>query len=235
MTLLRRGLFCLVLLLPTPWCVLWADGYTPDIREFEAEQSLQFAGNPAFALQGAVEFWLATAWTDDPGYDPVVLFAGRQDQVVYALAVLADRSGLSLQSGSQIAEVAVDLADDQLHHVVLTRLDDGVALMVDGRIRGSFDLSLSDAEIQVLHIASGPAGDFSFPGALGGLRFWDVPIDAETVQAYVLEDVMHPEWPHPDLESLLAYSDFRNGAVELTQAPHAEDHEQVEYQEVGSE
>ena len=195
----------------------YAEPYAPDIREFSRTDVLDFAGHSAFNLgrQSTLELWVAAGWQQDPGYDPVVIYNEGDNQLLYALSVLGDRSGLALQSGEQVDELPFAFSDGQLHHVVLVSLADGVVLMVDGQVIGQFELKLPDQPSTALHLGSAANAQAAFTGALGGLRIWRIAVQRESLVAYALADAFDAIHPHPDLEDLAAYSDLHNDTLEL--------------------
>ena len=201
-----------------------AQTYQPDIREFTVGDDLAFEGHSSFSLhgQGTVEFWVAAGWHNDPGYDPVLIYHADSQGVLFALSMLGDRSGLSLQTDNQIDELSVSFADDQLHHVALVNLGDSVGLMVDGRVVGAFQVSLNKGDSREFRLGSAPGPSTEFVGALGGLRIWDITLDQEVLIVYALDDPLNNTQPHPDLESMKAYSNLTMDTIEFTDAPDSE-------------
>jgi concanavalin A-like lectin/glucanase superfamily protein len=204
--------------------VVNAQTYHPDIREFNFGDDLVFAGHSSFDLyeQGTVEFWVAAGWENDPGYDPVLIYHAGSTRLLFALSMLGDRGGLSLQTDSQIDELFVSFADDQLHHIALVNLGDSVGLMVDGQVIGAFQVSLVKGDSTEFRFGSAPGPSAEFVGALGGFRIWDITVDQESLIVYALDDPLNSVQPHPDLESLKAYSNLTVDTIEFTEAADSE-------------
>ncbi len=201
-----------------------AQTYQPDIREFTEGDDLAFEGHSSFSLheQGTVEFWVASGWRNDPGYDPVLIYHAGSQGLLFVLSMLGDRSGLSLQTDKQIDELSVSFADDQLHHVALVNLGDSVGLMVDGRAIGAFQESLDNGESSEFRLGSAPGPSAEFVGALGGLRIWDITLDQEVLIAYALDDPLNNTQPHPDLESMKVHSNLTLDTIEFTETLDSE-------------
>ncbi len=212
---MRALVFVSICLFFSGWAL--ANPYAPDIREFSENSTLEFAGHPAFSLgnQSTLELWVAADWTQDPGYDPVVVLHAHGEQLLYALSVLGDRSGLSLQSGEQVDELPVSLTDGRLHHVALVSLANGVVLMVDGSVIGQFNVQLPGTTGTTLRLGGASDSEAPFSGALGGLRVWRIAVQRESLVLYALAHVFDDDQPHPDLEELAAYSDLHNTTIEL--------------------
>ncbi len=195
-----------------------ADSYRPDILEFEVGSALSFPGDEAFTLaeQGTLEFWLATGWDQDPGYDPVVVANVGDSGYLYVVSVLGDRSGISLQSGDEIDELELPMTGDQLQHIALVNLGGSVVVMVNGRVVGEFALTLQEGTSQAFHLGSAPADTSPFTGALGGLRLWNVALARPSLVTFAMQNPLSEQEPHPDLESLTAYSRLHEDTIELT-------------------
>ncbi len=196
---------------------VYAASYEPDILEFTASSDLAFPSHTAFALteQATVEMWVASGWQDDPDYDPVLLYHASEDEHLYVLSMLGDQSGLSLQAGESVDELPFSFSDGRLHHVVLINLGDGVALMVDGQILGRFNINLPTGSGSTFRLGSAPGPGASFVGAIGGLRIWDIAVEQDVLITYALADIFSATNPHPDIDSLTAYSDLHNNTIEL--------------------
>ena len=194
-----------------------AASYEPDILEFTASSDLEFPSHAAFALaeQATVEMWVASGWQDDPDYDPVLLYHASDARHLYVLSMLGDRSGLSLQTGEVVDELPFSFSDGRLHHVALINLSSSVALMVDGQIVGRFNITFPTESGSTFRLGSAPGPSASFLGAIGGLRIWDIAVEQDVLITYALADIFSVTNPHPDIDSLTAYSDLHNNTIEL--------------------
>ena len=195
-----------------------AQGYAPDIQEFSATNDLDFPANSAFVLdeQTTLEMWVAAGWRDDPGFDPVLLYHADTEGLLYVLAMLGDQSGLTLQVGETVDELPFPFSDGRLHHVVLVNLTDNVVLMVDGQVVGRFDVQIPSRIGETFRLGSAPGPSAAFTGAIGGLRIWNVAVQRQSLITYALQDIFSEASPHPDLDSLAAYSDLHNNTINLT-------------------
>ena len=217
------GRLLAALLLP---CVAGAAAgdYTPDVAEFDGQETLEFDPSPAFWLGqgGTLEFWLAADWQDDPGYDPVVISNAGSQGASYLVSVLRDRDGIGILAGEQECYVAFDFTDGQLHHLALSYLDGALAVQIDGVVRGRFDIELPDLPMTALWIGTADGSTAPFAGAVAGLRFWRRPISREDLVAYATQDVTADEVEHPAFEYLAAFSDFRNDEIVIAAEADAE-------------
>ncbi len=192
-----------------------AADYEPDIREFGQADDLDFPTDPVFALgdPSTLEMWVAAGWQADPGYDPVLLYHADPEGLLYVLAMLGDRSGLTLQVGDTLDELPYDFADERLHHVVLVNLTDSVALMVDGQVVGAFDLQIPTRQGTTFRVGSAPGPASAFAGAIGGLRIWSIAVQRDTLIAFALRDVFKDD--HPDMDFLRAHSNLHSNTIDL--------------------
>ncbi len=198
-----------------------AENYAPDIREFSVADDLDFPGNPAFAFdtQSTLELWAAAGWMKDPGYDPVLVYHADSDGFIFVLAMLGDRSGLSLQTDQGSDELSFSFSDGKLHHIALISLEEITVLLIDGQVRGSFALKIPDRSGETIRIGSAPGPQASFIGAIGGIRLWEIAVQRETLINYALRDIFNGDDPHPDLDALKAHSDLHNAAINLASTP----------------
>lgn len=192
-----------------------AADYKPDIREFTAENSLSFSGHPAFDISdgATLEFWVAAGWTATLEYDPVVLMSVGENEFLYVVSILGDRSGISLQFGDEASTLDYDFTDDQLHHVALVNLGNRVVTMVDGRVIGQFNTKIGSFEASELWLGNSNIQAHPFIGALGGLRFWGTILEPESLVEFALIDVSDLEAPHPDLDFLKGQSELQNETI----------------------
>ena len=197
-----------------------AESYAPDIQEFSASNDLDFPAHSAFALneQATLEMWVAAGWQSDPGYDPVLLYHADAESLLYVLAMLGDQTGLTLQVGETVDELPFSFSDGRLHHVALINLTDHVVLMIDGQIVGRFNLQIPPKSGDTFRLGSAPGLNTAFTGAIGGLRIWNVAVQRQSLITYALQDIFRSAEPHPDLDSLAAYSDLHNNTINLMAA-----------------
>lgn len=187
--------------------------YTPDLAEFDGSNSIIVDPTPALALEGGstIEFWAAADWSQDPGYDPVVLSNASPEGVSYLVALLRDRQGLGIMSGNDEALVAFDFTDGALHYVAITDYGDTTLVFIDNQLMGRFDFTLATYPSSGLFIGSADGQIAAFTGALAGLRLWDVAVSQQNLAAYAMRPVYEDDQnAHPDLEYLLGFSDFKN-------------------------
>lgn len=192
--------------------------HVPDVIEFRGDDGLGFPPDESLALGdgGTIEFWVGADWEKDPGYDPVVLSNVGPRGALYTIAVLGDRLGLSLQSGTFLGDVPFDFRDGRMHHVALVDFSDAITVMIDGKVAGWFDAALPSLPSAGLWVGSADGVNAPFIGAVAGLRIWSVALERATLVEYATRDIDDPQQPHPDLEQLLAKSDFRNAVLALT-------------------
>ncbi|SIN68252.1 Concanavalin A-like lectin/glucanases superfamily protein [Parasphingorhabdus marina DSM 22363] len=199
-----------------------AQDYTPDV--IELTETGPFAFEPAAQLDlsggGAVEFWIATGWMQDPGYDPPVLINIGGEGISYLISVMRERDGLVFANADDEDVFLVDLSDGNLHHVAINVMDDGIEVYVDGVVIGTSDLrplSLPSSGLYVGGLGLEDAGKFT--GAIGQLRFWKEPLREQDIVAFRMRDVLDPDaGDHPDAEHLSAMSDFSTGQMMLVES-----------------
>lgn len=196
-----------------------ANGYTPDVAEFDGSNALTFA--PAEQLDladgGTLEFWVAPDWTDDPGYDPVIVCNAGPEGASYLIAMLRDRDGLAFASGADEDVVTFDFSDGRMHHVAMVGLEDATAFFIDGRLAGLSELLIQDLPSVGLWVASIDGENNQFHGAIAGLRIWDTVVAQEDLVSFAMQDVF--EGDHANLTQLAAISDFANGELLLVDGP----------------
>jgi len=206
-----------------------ADDYEPDIVEFNEQTGLSFAGHPAFNMGegGTVEFWVAPGWQTDPGYDPVLLSSETDDDFSLVLSMLGDKTGLTIQTRDNYGEVSFDFSDGTMHHVAVVSLDGTTLVMVDGQPLDELTLGLPNEVPTTLWMGSINGEDLPFVGAMGGFRIWDAAIELEELVVFALLDPLDPEFPHPDLSALSAFSDLTNDTIEISDFLWAEESEEL--------
>lgn len=204
-----------------------AAGYTPDVFEFDGTNTLVFEATPALNLAagGTIEFWVAPDWREDPGYDPTIVSNAGLEGPLYVIAMLRDKGGLALLAGDEEDVVTFDFNDDQLHHVAISQLADGVVVLVDGQVAGVSDLMFADLPSLGLWVGSIDGVDNQFVGAVAGLRIWRTVVEQENLVRYALADVFEED--HPDLDLLAAMSNFREGSLLVVEDSTSPDQEEA--------
>lgn len=201
---------------------LVAQEYTPDIIELGETGPFAFQPAPQLDLSsgGAVEFWVAPAWSADPGYDPPVLLSIGPEGISYLISVMRDRDGLVFANDDDEDVFLVDLTDGNLHHVAINVMDDGLEVYVDGTVVGTSDLRPSPLPSSGLYVGGlGVENSGRFEGAIGQLRFWKEPLYEDDIVAYRMRDVLDAQGEdHPDAANLAAMSDLTTGQMLLVDA-----------------
>lgn len=202
------------------------DAYAPDVAEFGVEaESIVFGPDDALWLygDGTIEFWVTPDWTEDPGYDPVVISNAGADGVSYMVAMLGDRSGLGLISGDQEEIAPFDFADGQLHHVAIASDSGKTNVYVDGKTAANFEFAFQTLPSAGVWIGSVDGATAPFEGAIAQLRIWDAPISQAVLVQYAQDNPFFGvDGEHPQLDSLLAISAFENRDVLIAELPEAE-------------
>lgn len=202
-----------------------AQEYTPDVVELTETGPFAFEPAPQLNLSngGAVEFWIATEWSSDQGFDPPVLVNIGEDGISYMVSVTRERDGLIFANDRDEDVFLVDLSDGDLHHVAINVMDDGIEAYVDGNVVGTSDLRPLNLPSAGLFVGGlGVEGSGSFKGAIGQLRIWREPLFEEDIVAFRMRDVLDQEaGDHPDAENLAAMSDFTRGELLLVDAVEA--------------
>lgn len=189
--------------------------YAPDIEIFDGTSTFQFETDSAFRPKDSftVEFWLATSWQVDPGYDPVILSSGSISDPEFTMAVLTDRDGFEFSVNAQEIYVAHDLANEKLHHIAAVWSEGEMALIANGEVAGVFPAKAPSIESELFWIGSAFGEGMTYIGSIGQVRFWDAPLDVETLRTFALSDVSAVSSEHPYLESLRAMSAFDEDAL----------------------
>jgi hypothetical protein len=200
-------------------CLCFAQDYIPDLAEFDGTSTYTFGPSSALSLAkgGSLEFWVMPDWSEDPGYDPVILSNAGPEGASYLVALLRDRDGIGILSGNQQRLVAFDFTDGQLHHVALTYLDGNMAVLIDGRVLGLFEIIIEDLPSSAFWVGTADGETAPFVGAVAGLRLWDVSLDRKTLVSYAARNVLSEAAAHPALRHLRAISDFRQDDLFITE------------------
>ena len=193
-----------------------AADYTPDVYELDGKNSLSFEPAPGFNLAGGgtIEFWISPDWTQDPGYDPTIIANAGPKGPSFVVAMLRDRDGMAIASGTDEDVVTFDFTNHQMHHVAISQLSDGVVVLIDGQVAGLPDIKIRALPSAGFWVGSIDGHGQPFKGAIAALRIWDTPVSQEDLVRFAHQDVF--EGDHPDLAHLTALSDFTHGTVLLT-------------------
>jgi hypothetical protein len=192
--------------------VAMAQSYTPDVLDVSETGPIAFDPSEKLDLSGggAIEFWVAANWSDDPGYDPPVIINIGPEGILYQVSVLRDRDGLVFANANDEDVFIGDLSDGNLHHVALNVMEDGVEVYFNGALIGTSDLlplSLPSAGLFVGGLASEEGA--SLDGAIAQLRFWSQPLTEDEIVDYRMRQVLDEQSEdHPAAEYLVAQSDF---------------------------
>ena len=189
----------------------WAESYVPDITELDGTSTLEFSDLSELNLSqtATIEFWVAPGWTEDPDYDPVIVCEAGEEGLSYLIAMLRDRDGLAIATGDGEDDeeiITFDFTDGQMHHVAIVQLTDGLVVLVDGQVVGSSEMRLTRRPGLATWVGSINGQDNVFTGAIAGPRFWGTAVAQTQLVEYALKDVF--AGPHPNLESLVAISEF---------------------------
>ncbi len=191
--------------------------YTPDTLEFPGSPPLVFPSDPVLNLTegGAIEFWVVTDWTGNPGYHPVVLANGNVASPIYQVSITAGQDALIFQSGKEFGQFAFDFSDGRTHHVILLDYDEQMIAFVDGKLVGAVAISIKPGVGNDFFVGSAAGGNAPFMGAVAAVRIWDVPPAPEDAAEFALRDINDRNDPHPNLDNLVGLSDFRNGTFSV--------------------
>lgn len=194
-----------------------AQSYSPDVLQVNETGPIAFDPSPQLDLAdgGAIEFWVAAAWSGDPGYDPPVVINIGPEGILYQISVLRDRDGLVFANANDEDVFIADLTDGKLHHVAVNIMLDGLEVYVDGELVGTSELlplSLPSAALFVGGIE--PDNSANLDGAIAQLRFWSQPLEQQEIIDFRLREVLDANGEdHPAAEFLAAQSDFRAGEL----------------------
>lgn len=206
------------------------ESYQPDFLELDGTESLQFIPDPEYSLAqgGTIEFWVEPDWSEDPGYDPVIISNSGEDGISYLIAMLRDRDGLGVVSGENEGFIPFDFTDGKVHHVALNAYEDALIVFIDGEPQGVADFGIADVQSSTVWIGSADGETAPFTGALAALRIWGVPVEKEALADYRTLDVFSEyNEPHPDIDFLQAISDFENKDILTIEGEFAEDTNQT--------
>jgi len=186
--------------------------FAPVMAQFNGQGSLQLPPMPVLDISnyGTIEFWVATRWTDHPGYDPAVMALTGPKGARYAVLISGDRQSLGVWAGANYATVPFDFSDNAQHYVALTVIEDTITVLIDGEIAGTFDFGIAD--LPANRFSVGAMGRFSpFIGDIGQVRIWDEAIDPDVLVQFSYRPIAAtgPN-AHPDIDALVGISSFGN-------------------------
>lgn len=193
-----------------------AQSYEPDFIELPAAEEMVFPPDEALLMTsgGTIEFWVYPAWTSVPDYDPVILSNIGPDGAVYVISILRDKDGLGLVLGEDEIIAPFDFSDGRAHHVAVNFYEDGTVIFVNGEVIDIYDPVFESRASSVVVIGSVDGETAPFTGSIGALRFWALPIEEEMLARFRLKNVLsESEGDHPDIDLLMAISDFENNGL----------------------
>jgi len=196
-----------------------SQSYTPDVAEFDGTTTLAFDPAPELSLAdgGTLEFWVAADWTEDPGYDPVIVSNAGPEGAAYMIAMLRDRDGLGIRAGEQEGFAAFDFTDQRLHHVALSYAQGTLAVLIDGGVRALLEITVDDLPSDGFWVGTADGSTAPFIGAVAGLRVWRVPLAQQEIVDYAAANLLADDTDHPALAYLGAISDFRIDELYITE------------------
>lgn len=186
--------------------------FAPIMLAFDGKDALSYAPSSSIDIDGAgtVEMWVKATWQGDPGYDPAILSYQGPTGPRLAAVLTSDAKALGVFANKYYATIPFDFSDGQLHHIALTLLADQTIVMIDGEVRDTLGFGMANLPANELSIGS--LGGYSpFIGEIGQIRFWDEPIDPETLVDFAWKPLAS-DGPnaHPDIAALVAVSTFGN-------------------------
>jgi hypothetical protein len=197
---------------------IWADDYVPDIIELDGTNSLSFPPDPALVLAGGatIEFWISPDWQEIPDYEPVILSNTGEEGPSYLVAMLPNKQGLAIYTGTQRLEASFDFTDNQMHFVAIVDLGDTINILVDNLLIADSELTFAPLPSSGFWIGTADGEKFPFIGAIAGLRIWDTPLDPYDLIEFAMKDINDPSVLHPDIDSLVGVSKFHSQSFSLT-------------------
>lgn len=191
------------------------EGYTPDVLELKKGSGLSLPPYDALTLRGpfTIEFWIVPDWEKDPPFDPVILSNAGPEGSLYMISMLRSRSGISVRFGGKDEIVPFEFTDGQMHFVAIVHLGEEVMVMIDNKIAGRFQMALSGLPSSGFWVGSADGNRAPFTGAIAGLRLWNTIVSPNDLLAYAVSDIAPPGALHPDIEDLVAISDFNRSQL----------------------
>lgn len=204
----------IVALLAMAVCAAPAEAqYIPDIVELDGQTTLEFPADERMILVGGstIEFWVQPDWTEDPGYDPVVVSNTGAQGPSWLVAMLRDRDGIGVMVGEESDIAPFDFTDGEMHHVAVVDYGEIVQVLVDNVAVADLDLTFRDLPSSGFWIGSADGANGAFKGAIAGLRIWDIAVSPDDISRFAMVDIFDEATAvHPDLEWLVGVSDFAN-------------------------
>jgi|GEM_PF-1238198 len=193
---------------------------SPDLgfADFEAnpETLLNYPAHYSLELDGlaTIEFLVRPEWIEVPDFDPVILSALGSTGARYGILMTREQDGIGLFSGNDWDYIPFDFTDGKSHHVAFIMQGDLTDVYVDGEFQGGLDQGVAeDVGVTTFHIGSLDGANNLFKGQLGVLRIWDTAVDPDDLEVFQTKSILNTsETTHPDLELLVAYSEFADGA-----------------------
>ena len=186
--------------------------YAPVMAQFGGQGGLLLPPMPALDISnyGTIEFWVATRWTANPGYDPAVMALTGPKGARFAVLISGDRKALGVWAGANYAAVPFDFSDNAQHFVALTVIADSITVMIDGEIVGTLPYGIADLPANRFSVAA--MGRFSpFIGDIGQVRIWDEAIDPDVLVQFAARPLAATgRGAHPDIDALVGISSFGN-------------------------
>ena len=198
-----------------------AQAYRPDIVELTgAADSLAFPPDDNMDLSGGgtIEFWAQPDWTDDPGYDPVVVSNAGPQGASYAIGVTGARDGLFVMAGDKLEIAPFDFTDNKLHYVAVSDYGDDTLVVIDNKPVARLGVTFADLPSDGFWIGTLDGSGAPFKGAVAGLRVWDEPLDPDVLGIYAMQPLVSPAGvAHPAIASLVGMSNFEARSFALAQ------------------
>lgn len=185
--------------------------YSPDIASFDGTQSMAIEPDNIYRVdeEATIEFWVAPGWSDIPDYDPVVFSNLGENSANYIIAVLRERDGIGVLSGDTETVAPFDFTDDRLHHVAIVQSEGALNIVIDGAVRGVSETALQSLDVNALWIGTANGEAAPFLGDVAQLRIWGVAVSLDMLEQFKLANPLSEGAPpHPDLDSLVAFSVF---------------------------
>src|SRR5262245_30097822 len=191
----------------------------------EEEQPLVFDGrsaitvppNPAFdaGSEGTVDVWMATSWTESPGYDPGLVAVrspapeggSAAAATRFSVHIAAARDRIGFWNGRSWGWLPFDFSDGEYHHVALATKGASTEVVVDGRALGAVPLGFGPGRGLPLQVGSADGATEPFIGAVLSLRLWSASLSTEQI-ARVSELAGPPGAKDPLGKSLVAWAEF---------------------------
>ena len=93
--------------------------------------------------------------------------------------------------------------------------------VIDGQVAGVSELAFADLPSVGLWVGTIDGVNNPFTGAVAGLRIWQTVVAQETLVRYAMSDIFEAD--HPDLDLLVALSNFDEGSLLVVEEPESGD------------